>query len=118
MRNLLGDNLGWRRAGALLAVAGLWVGLLGLPVQAQESASKADQKTKRSRPRKPVNLRDPFRSLLVSPEDMIKQALPHGKTRPGDLATDGGWDCCYTHRPGGRRQYARPQPRLFPARAG
>ena len=76
MRNLLGDNLGWRRTGALLAAAGLCVGLLGLPVQAQGSA---DQKTKQSRPRKPVNLRDPFRSLLVSPEDMIKQALPPGK---------------------------------------
>ncbi|MFB3094772.1 MAG: hypothetical protein ACE10O_02815 [Candidatus Acidiferrales bacterium] len=76
MRNLLGDNLGWRRAGALLAAAGLCVGLLGLPAQAQESAP---QKTKQSRPRKPVNLRDPFRSLLVSPEDMIKQALPPGK---------------------------------------
>ncbi len=79
MRNLLGDNLGWRRTGALLAAAGLCVGLLGLPVQAQGSASQADQKTKQSRPRKPVNLRDPFRSLLVSPEDMIKQALPPGK---------------------------------------
>ncbi len=76
MRNLLGDNLGWRRTGALLAAAGLCVGLLGLPVQAQGSAP---QKTKQSRPRKPVNLRDPFRSLLVSPEDMIKQALPPGK---------------------------------------